>query len=580
VTGTGRLALLATDGAGWALIPLDATPEKQNAPAYQAQAQGLHCWLVLHADPAAGPSVVGLAKNRLLRWAPANRQRFVSLLPGGKHDSNMQLRSNASGVGTRLAVRVGSRWTVLESTRPFSGPGQSHQPLQVGIGPAQQADFVRLDWSDGIMQTEIGLAGGRLHRIVEENRQTSSCPLVFAWDGRGYAFVTDILGVGGLGFALARGQYAPARPWERLLLPPERLAERDGRLALKLLQAMEEVCYLDAVGLTAYDLPPGWQMALDERMATAAPEPTGEPLFFRKLLPPDAAVGPRGEDALPAIATVDRVAVEPGAPDPRFIGLTQRWSIELRFAAPLDGWPRPLLLVADGWVEYPYSQTMFAAWQAGAAYEPPTLEAQGADGRWHPVLKAFGYPAGMPRSLAVPLPPLPAGTTRLRLTTTMEVYWDRLAIAVAEPCPAARRHELTLVEARLAPCGFPRRTTGPQRLPRYNYARRAPLGDMRHLPGWYTRFGPVDKLVETADNALAIYGAGEEVHLEFQACAAPEASWSRRYVLEARGWCKDMDLYTRDGDTVEPLPVDPRMGPASGRAPLHADYRTRWEWAD
>ena len=25
-------------------------------------------------------------------------------------------------------------------------------------------------------------------------------------------------------------------------------------------------------------------------------------------------------------------------------------------------------------------------------------------------------------------------------------------------------------------------------------------------------------------------------------------------MLEARGWCKDMDLYTRDGDTVEPLP--------------------------
>jgi len=25
-------------------------------------------------------------------------------------------------------------------------------------------------------------------------------------------------------------------------------------------------------------------------------------------------------------------------------------------------------------------------------------------------------------------------------------------------------------------------------------------------------------------------------------------------VLEARGWCKDMDLYTRDGDTVEPIP--------------------------
>ena len=35
---------------------------------------------------------------------------------------------------------------------------------------------------------------------------------------------------------------------------------------------------------------------------------------------------------------------------------------------------------------------------------------------------------------------------------------------------------------------------------------------------------------------------------------APKAGWTRRFVLEARGWCEDMDLHTRDGDTVEPLP--------------------------
>ena len=30
---------------------------------------------------------------------------------------------------------------------------------------------------------------------------------------------------------------------------------------------MEEVAYLDSVSLVAYDLPPGWRMALDERKA-------------------------------------------------------------------------------------------------------------------------------------------------------------------------------------------------------------------------------------------------------------------------------------------------------------------------
>ncbi len=46
-------------------------------------------------------------------------------------------------------------------------------------------------------------------------------------------------------------------------------------------------------------------------------------------------------------------------------------------------------------------------------------------------------------------------------------------------------------------------------------------------------------------------------------------------VLEANGWCKDMDPYTRDGGTLAPLP-------SSGRDPdrrdrLHARYNTRYE---
>lgn len=582
VSGTGRLSLLASTASGWAAIPLDGPPAEGATPVtFQGKATKLHCWLLLHDDPAAGPSVVGLSQGGMQQWGPANRQRFVSLWPSGKHDSNMQLRSNASGVGTRMAVRVGSRWTVVESTRPASGPGQSWQPVSVGMGPAERADFVRFDWSDGIMQTEIGLDAGKLHRVVEENRQTSSCPLVFAWDGSGYAFVTDVLGVGGVGFAVGRGVYAPSRPWERLLLPAGLPAPRGGRLSLKLLQAMEEVCYVDAARLTAYDLPPGWQMVLDERMATAAPEPTGEALFYRTLYRPDAAVGPGGEDALSAVSDVDGVAVEPGSRDRRFVGRTFPWSVELRFAEPLDRRGGRLLLIADGWVEYPYSQTMFAAWQAGAAYESPTLEAQGSDGRWQTVLAGFGYPAGMPRSLAIPLPELPVGTQRLRLTTTMEIYWDRLAIGVAEPCPAARRHELPLLRATLARCGFPRRTMGPQRLPDYDYARRSPFGDMRHLPGLYTRFGPVEELVQAADNAVVVCGAGEEIHMEFAACNTPiEPPWTRRYVLEAEGWCKDMDLYTQHGETVEPLPWDPNRGEPRRRDALHASYLTRWESGD
>ena len=234
-----------------------------------------------------------------------------------------------------------------------------------------------------------------------------------------------------------------------------------------------------------------------------------------------------------------------------------------------------LLLMIDGWVEYPYSQTMFAAWQAQAVWQAPTLEARGADGQWQVVLPEFGYPAGMPRRMSVPLTGLPPGTRALRLRTNQEVYWDRIAVVKAENPPQVRQHALPLLTAEVAESGFARRTTGPQRQPHYDYERRSPLWDTRHMAGWYTALGPAEKLLAAVDDATAIIGPGEEVHLEFDATLPPlPAGWSRRFVLESNGWAKDMDLYTADGSTLEPLPSSGR--PPGPRTALHARYNTRY----
>ena len=216
---------------------------------------------------------------------------------------------------------------------------------------------------------------------------------------------------------------------------------------------------------------------------------------------------------------------------------------------------------------------MFAAWQAHAAYRPPTLEARGRDGRWRTVLEQFGYPAGMPRTMAVPLPRLPEGTRALRLRTNMEIYWDRVAVAWAEPA-SVPSHALALEFAELRETGFPRRTTGSQQQPDYDYERRVPLWDTSRQSGHYTGFGRIDELIAAQDDALAIIGPGEEVHIEFGASLpALQPGWSRRFVLEARGWAKDMDLYTRDGDSLEPLPAS--GGRSEARDRLNRRYNRR-----
>jgi Tfp pilus assembly protein PilF len=575
VEGSGKRTLLFSNDVGWSFIHPEA-----NAPTQKPQSA--KAWALAEIQSGHGPSIIGLsADGSPLEWKPGpGRYPFITLSLSGRHNLADSMRSNASGVGVKVAARFGSRWTTFDTYRPASGPGQSAQPISFGIAGAAKADFVRFIWPEGLQQTETDLASGKAHRIEEMQRQTSSCPVIFAWDGERFAFVTDCLGVGGLGFAIGPNEYAPVRPWENVLLPAGLLKPHDRRFKIKLGEPMEEACYLDSASLVRYDLPAGWQMTLDERMGVNDPQPTGEARFYRREMLPARAVNDRGQDVTELIARADGKAADPGPPDPRFIGFTREHSIEMTFPEPIAKLPGQPLLMIDGWIEYPYSQTMFAAWQAGVPYNAPTLEAQDAAGKWVTVLEQFGYPAGMPRQMSVPIPlaKLPPGARVLRLRTNQEIYWDRIAVIGAEACPDVKKSILPLADARLSDVGFPRRTTGPQKRPSYDYAHRAPLWDTRRQPGFYTEFGPIKPLLEATDDAVAIFGPGEEVHLEFTASEVSSQSGNTRYVLQLAGWCKDRDLYTKDGQTIGPLPVRDGSTPEGlrRRDALHAKMNTRY----
>ena len=504
-------------------------------------------------QPRRGPSLVGVANEGLLLWAPGTgRHQFLALAPVGRDDES-QVRSNASGIGTHVRVRFGGRWSVFDAVDPNSGPGQSLQPLSVGLGGQPHADFVALDWTDGVSQTELELAAGERHVIVETQRQLASCPVFFVWDGDGYRFVSDVLGGAALGYLVGPGEYAPPRPFEAFLLDAGALVPHNGRYIVKLGEPMEEAAYLDAAEVVVYDLPAGWSMVLDERLAVESAAATGRPIYFRRTASPARVTAADGSDVTALATEADREAPPPGAVDPRFIGLLQKEQVlTLTFDAPLEG-ERPVL-VADGWVEYPYSQTVFAASQAGAHYQAPTLEARGADGAWRPVAVEFGYPAGMPRQMALPLPPLPAGTTALRLSSNMEIYWDSLRIVWEEELQPALT-TAQLLAARVARTGFAKRSTGPQRLPHYDYDQRTPTWDAKTPAGFYTALGDAAELVNAVDGGLAVFGSGEEIHLEFAAAPDPPPGHQRYFALRFHGWAKDMDLYTQHGDTVAPVPA-------------------------
>lgn len=568
--GDGDLELVRARANRVAILdPADGTP------LFEQPAHGLTSARAVNSHPDKGPEVVAAGAGGIVLWpAGTGRNRFVFVSPKGRSEAD-QMRSNASGIGTLTKLRHGGRWSVQDAIDPHSGPGQSLQPQSFGLAGHPKADFVVLEWSDGVSQTELDLYAGKVYAIAEVQRQLASCPVLFAWNGGAFEFVGDVLGGAALGYLEAPGRYAPPRPNERFLLGGDDLKARDGRYLIKLAEPMEEAAYLDAASLTVYDLPPGWSVVLDERLAVGGAPASGRPIFYRRVDNPHRVTDARGKDVTALAVARDHRAPPPGKLDHRFIGLlAEEQILTLDFAAPLEG--EGAVLVADGWIEYPYSQTSFAAWQAGLRYRPATLDAR-ADGVWRTVAEEFGYPAGMPRTMALPLPDLPEGTDALRLSSNMEVYWDRLRVVWEEPFDGAAT-VLQPASARVARSGFARRTTGAQRLPHYDYAIRPPYWDAETPRGWYTAFGEATELVDQLDGALAIIGSGEEVHLEFPAPPTPPPGFERYFAIEFHGWAKDMDLYTRDGHTLAPLPIPDsiRREHLGRRDRLHGRYNVRF----
>lgn len=569
------LGLLDVTGSGESSL-IYAIENGLSAGEQTLRVDDLLTWMPVNLHAGKGPSLMMLQSDddgriTLMEIPPGpGRYPFVSVSFTGQEDPGQSMRSNASGIGTQYAARRGSNWSVGRVLRDDSGPGQSLQPVAVGLGADDRLDFIAIEWSDGVYQTELGLAEDTV--IRETQRQLSSCPVLFMRDGEEYVFISDVLGVGGIGFRTGRDTVVSPRPWERFLIPDIEMNEDSFDFILA--EPMEESCYLDSVQLVQWQLPPGWSMTLDERMGTGIPKPTGVPVFYRRSLAASSATTLDGSDVLDDLASADRRAVDPGPVDSRFLGrLGTPQVLTLKFDSPLQELPGRPVLVMDGWVEYPYSQTCFAAWQAGAAYEPPSIEALGADGQWRMVLDGVGYPAGMPRQMSVPLDDLPDGCIGLRISTNLDLYWDAIKVVGSEQCPGAWRQVLSMTGADLMHAGFPARTNSDQKYPDFDWSARTPLWDTRYQKGFYTRYGDIEQLVQKKDSALAIFGTGEAVNIRFQ---RPDSSlspgWSSRFVLEIEGWCKDKDMFTVGGDTIEPLPVR-----AVGEAGLlHDSLNDRW----
>ena len=489
----------------------------------------------------------------LLRNEGGSRNHWIDVQPRG-------LTSNRQGLGAKIEIQSGALWERHEATCASGYLSSSATAAHFGLGGRTMADVVRILWPGGVLQAEMDApAGGRLEP-QELDRKGSSCPLLFAWNGKGYGFVTDVLGVGGLGLWVAPGRYVDPVPDEYVRLAPEQLLPRDGAYDLQVLENLEEVTYLDAARLEVVDAPRDVDVYPNEDFGGPAAAHALYAVERKTRIAPTHAQDDRGRDVLDRVLAADRTY-----PDAfrlhSLAGYAEMHHLDLEFPESVEG-KEGLVLFLYGWTDFEYSSSNYAAHQSGLTQVPPDLEMPDAEGQFRPVIDSIGFPPGLPRMIAVDLASLgPLPSRRMRLRSNMRVFWDQ--IFLARPMDAARFadkvqvHEVAPSGAHLHKRGFPREHSPDGREPRlYDYGILDSTQPFRTMTGDYTRFGRVTDLLADADDRAVIFGKGEEATLEFPVKGLPAlaSGAARSFVLHLSGWCKDMDPHTAHGETVEPLP--------------------------
>jgi tetratricopeptide (TPR) repeat protein len=491
-----------------------------------------------------------------------NGQHWLALqLRGHWRVRKEMMRTNSHAIGTRVLVEGQGTHITYEDTTPDSGLGQSIAPIVLGLGRQEKADLLHLRWPDGVLQCELNVTGDQKLDMAERNRKTSSCPVLFTWNGQRFICVGDFLGGGGLGYLVAPGVYGQPDRDEAVAITAEQLQSRDGVFRLSITEPMDEVSYLDHIYLQVVDRPPGVSTTPDERFAPEGPRPTGELMAWRTTIDPVRATDLEGHEVTETLRHWDRRTVDTFLKREGWIGYASEHGVVLDFGDRLRRYAATdrLVLCLAGWVEYPYSQTNYAAATAGVALKPPAIERLRDDGRWETIEPHAGYPAGMPRLMTLELTGKLAGPQCvLRIKTNMECYYDQAMIAVRDHVAEASLRVSTLLVARaaLGYRGYTREVSPDGRQPlTYDYAYIDPA-PLARFAGKLTRYGDVSKLLEADDDRLCLVGPGDEVRIEFEATSLPPLpeGWTRSYVLRTYGYCKDADPFTAGSDTIEPLP--------------------------
>jgi tetratricopeptide (TPR) repeat protein len=506
--------------------------------------------LVSRADD--GARLTRTKGQKAYRWQ-AVRTRAVT--------STGDQRINSFGVGGEIEIRSG-----LHAQKQVIAAPVSH----FGLGEAGGAEVARITWPNGVIQSEFDLAASTV--IGASQRLKGSCPWLFAWNGKEMSFVTDFIWRSPLGLrinAQATADVLMTEDWVRIR--GDQLVPRNGRYDLRITAELWETHFFDLISLLVVDHPAGTEAFVDERFAVPPPKPTviaTAPVQEFRAVHDD-----KGGDVLDVVRARDDRHLD-FAGRGEYQGVTREHYVELELPeeAPRRG---PLWFVAQGWV-HPTDSSVNVAMGQGKHRAPDglTLYVADAHGRFRPAHRGLGFPSGKDKTILIDLAGrFPgSGPRRLRLSTNLEIFWDRLGWAVGRPDVKLEPRGVNLESAELRFRGYSMTTQKDPSTPeRPGYVLEGVAPRWRDLEGFHTRFGDVRELLEAVDDRYVIMNAGDEIRLTFPEIAPPREGMVRDFVLVGDGWVKDGDYNTTASRTVLPLPTHRSAQYVQGSGVLEED---------
>ncbi len=505
-------------------------------------------------------------------------------------------KSNKQGIGNVVEFKAGNFYKKAMATG---------DPVRVYTGGLTKLDVVRTTWPNQVVQNSIEVATNKPVEVRESERLASSCPFLYVWDGKQYAFFTDILGVAPIGELLPDGTRMKPNP-EELVRLGSNLHQQDGDYVFQVTDEMREADYFDQLRLLAVDHPAGEEVYSNE-IYTSSPQPPSLYAVREKRFPV-SAVDDHGVDVLPLIQKVDgRYPTD--FRQNRILGLAELHTLTLDLGDfPPD---RSVALWLTGWVFWTDSNASRALMSNSQLQMiPPYVQVRNPQGQWVTAVADMGLPSGTNRTMTVDLTgKFPSRDHHVRIVTNFCVYWDQIFFTASEtaiafssekecspnsPCghmttalsplgervasvasrvrgsewpfpkqgtaepQVTRITELPLVSADLHYRGFSTPSSDPrhQRPDSFDYLHVLAQAPWNPFAGNYTRYGEVEKLLTHTDDRLVVMSTGDEMTVRFRARSLPplKPGWKRDFFLYTSGYAKDGEPNTAYSRTVAPLP--------------------------